>query len=138
MTISTLVLALLLWFATSGGLVRAAAASPGGDCSSEAALAGRSDVVFCEPWENSAWWQEGYVADGSKTQPRPVTAERVARTSVVSAGCVSGQHPEELFIRYYLKLSENFDPNVCGPDGKVVDSGGKLPGPADVRSDADP
>ena len=91
MTISALVLALLLWFATSGGLVRAAAAGPGGDCSSEAALAGRSDVVFCEPWENSAWWQEGYVADGSKTQPRPVTAERVARTSVVSAGCVSGK-----------------------------------------------
>src|SRR5690242_21860408 len=127
MTISALVLALLLWFATSVGLVRAAAAGPGGDCSSEAGLAGRSDVVFCEPWENSAWWQTGYVTDGSKTQPRPVTAERVARTSVVSSGCVAGrclevdmrrgeagalavhgprcgagQQPQGRFFRYYL------------------------------------
>ena len=50
----------------------------------------------------------------------------------------AGQHPEELFIRYYLKLSRDFDPNVCAPDGSVVDSGGKLPGPADVRTNADP
>ena len=31
-----------------------------GDCSSERGLAGRTDIVFCEPWENSNWWQNGY------------------------------------------------------------------------------
>jgi hypothetical protein len=134
-----------------------------GDCSSEGGLAGRKDVVFCEPWEDPAWWQDGYVAEGGKARAQPATPGRVARTALVSAGCISGTclevdmrkgeagalavhwplgaaglHPEELFVRYYLKLSSNFDPNVCGPDGSVVDSGGKLPGPADVRTDVDP
>ena len=134
-----------------------------GDCSSEKSLAGRADLVFCEPWEDPAWWQDGYIAEGDKTRPRPATPGRVARTALVSVGCVSGsclqvemrkgesgalaihwplaaagQRPEELFLRYYLKLSANFNPNVCAPDGSVVDSGGKFPGPADVRTDTDP
>ena len=164
MTPSALALALVVWSVALAGLgTSAAAAGPGGDCSSEGGLAGRSDVVFCEPWEDPTWWQKGYLSDGAKTRARPVTAERVARTSVVSTGCISGsclevelrkgeasalavhwplsavgQRPEELFVCYYLKLSENFNPNVCGPDGAVVDSGGKLPGPADVRTDDDP
>ena len=164
MTLPAFALALLVWSVVIAGLgTSAAAAGPGGDCTSEGGLAGRSDVVFCEPWEDPTWWQKGYLSDGAKTRARPVTAERVARTSVVSTGCISGnclevelrkgeagalavhwplsavgQRPEELFLRYYLKLSENFNPNVCGPDGAVVDSGGKLPGPADTRTDDDP
>ena len=91
MTTLALALALLAWSTLAGLPTAAAAAGPSGDCSSERGLEGRSDVVFCEPWENSAWWQTGYVTDGSKTQPRPVTAERVARASVVSSGCVAGR-----------------------------------------------
>src|SRR5690242_17658088 len=127
MTTLALALALLAWSTLAGLPTPAAAAGPSGDCSSERGLEGRSDVVFCEPWENSAWWQTGYVTDGSKTQPRPVTAERVARTSVVSSGCVAGrclevdmrrgeagalavhgprcgagQQPQGRFFRYYL------------------------------------
>ena len=134
-----------------------------GDCSSEGGLIGRTDLIFCEPWEDPAWWQNGYVAEGEKTRPRPATPGRVARTVLTSVGCISGMclevnmrkgeagslavhwplaaarlHPEELFLRYYLKLGPGFDPNVCGPDGAVVDSGGKFPGPADVRTNADP
>jgi hypothetical protein len=134
-----------------------------GDCSSEPGLTGRTDIIFCEPWEDPAWWQNGYVAEGEKTRPRPATPGRVAHTRLVSTGCISGtclevdmrkgeagalavhwplaaagQHPEELFVRYYLKLSIPFDPHVCAPDGSIVDSGGKFPGPADVRTDADP
>jgi hypothetical protein len=50
----------------------------------------------------------------------------------------AGQHPDDLYLRYYIKLSADFDPSICAPDGRIIDSGGKLPGLADVRTNADP
>ena len=57
-----------------------ALAAPLGDCSSETSLAGRSDVVFCEPWEKTDWWTKGYVGDGTKAKAVPVVAADVDHT----------------------------------------------------------
>lgn len=135
-----------------------------GNCASETTLAGRSDVVFCEPWESSTWWQNNnYEGDGAKITATPVSSGDVASTSIVSSGCLSGSclrvdmkqyvsgalalhwplkaagvAPEELYLRYYLKLGDNFDPSLCSSDGVYQDNGGKFPGLADVRTNADP
>ena len=134
-----------------------------GNCSSETSLSGRSDIVFCEPWENTSWWQNGYLSDGTKSRAIAAVASDVSNATVVSSGCISGSclkvdmkqyqsgalavhwplkaaalAPEELYLRYYLKLGDNFDPSLCTSDGKYADNGGKFPGLADVRTDADP
>jgi len=136
---------------------------PLGDCSAEANLAGREDVVFCEPWEDADWWTAGYLRDPTVDDPRAATADKVDRTEVVSEGCFSGNclkahmfqgatnslslywplaeaemAPEEIYLRYYLRLAPDFDPRMCNDDGEVVGAGGKFPGPADVRTWADP
>lgn len=140
-----------------------AASAPLGDCTSETGLTGRTDVVFCEPWEKADWWKNGYVGDGSKYHQVPAVAADVSNASIVTDGCISGSclkvdmkqyqsgalaihwplsaagiQPEELHLRYYLKLGDNFNPNLCAPGGAYTDNGGKFPGLADVRTDVDP
>lgn len=141
----------------------AASASPAlavqkGDCSAEGNLVGRADIVFCEPWEISTWWQTDYVRDGSKTAPAPATSDQMTETSIVTSGCISGSclkvnmptgltnslgihwplnaaglAPEQLYLRYYIKLGPAW--NAQQTDGSY---GGKFPGPADPRTNADP
>ena len=128
-----------------------------GDCSSEGALGGRSDVLFCEPWERSDWWRQGYLMSASTTLPIRASAGDVGRTAVVNEGCLSGsclkvemrkwesgalavhwpmsaagKAPENVYLRYYLKLAPDFSPELCAPGGAKDSSGGKFPGLADV------
>jgi hypothetical protein len=133
------------------------------DCSSEGGLGGRTDIAFCEPWQNANWWQNGYLSVASVARPQAATASSVANASIVSTGCISGsclrvqmrqyesgalavhfplnavgRAPEALYLRYYMKLGSNFDPTLCEPNGALAGSGGKFPGLADVRTNADP
>lgn len=152
-----LILALLLL------LLPAVAAAQPASCSTEATLQGRTDVLHCEPWESSTWWQNGYKGDGTKSSPPAATSDDVANTEIVSSGCISGSclrvnmaayqsgalaihwplanaggaAPTELHLRYYLKLGETFNPRLCQSGNTEVDNGGKFPGLADVRTDAD-
>ncbi len=118
---------------------------------------GRSDVVFCEPWESANWWQRGYLRTASTTQPVAAQASDVSRTSIVTDGCISGSclkvemrqyesgalaihwplkaanlSPDGVYLRYYIKLGSNFNPRLCAADGSGAGSGGKFPGLADV------
>ncbi|MEQ8659672.1 MAG: DNRLRE domain-containing protein, partial [Gammaproteobacteria bacterium] len=136
---------------------------PLGDCTLETRLGGRADVVFCEPWESPRWWQSGYLNDPIVADPRRAGEPDVALTRIVEEGCVAGSclrietprdvtkslsvywplnnaglAPETLYMRYYLKLGEGWDPFMCRKDGTRVGAGGKFPGPADVRTWADP
>lgn len=135
------------------------AAAPLDDCILEPSLSKRQDVVFCEGWESSDWWRNGYLKSASVSQPVVANASHVANTQVITDGCVSGSclrvemkqyqsgalsvfwplkaagaAPDELYLRYYLKLGDNFDPKLCSHNGKSAGSGGKFPGLADVRS----
>lgn len=130
-----------------------------GDCSAERGLVGRTDIVFCEPWDNATWWQTDYVRDGSKSDPQPPTSGQMTLTSIVQAGCISGSclkvdmpqgvpsslsivwplsaaglAPEQLYLRYYIKLGPAWNASETDPNSK----GGKLPGLADPRTTADP
>ena len=129
-------------------------------CGGEGGLAGRTDVIHCEPWENANWWQNGYLKVASTTSPVAAVSADVARTSVISTGCVSGAclkvdmlswqqggaggalalhwpipgNQQEVYLRYYIKLAPNFNPqNYTVSGGASSDSGGKFPGLADVR-----
>jgi hypothetical protein len=135
---------------------------PLGNCSSETTLSARTDVVFCEPWEGSNWWQTGWLVSPRLVNPIPAGSEDVALTSIVSnAGsspCISGSclkletrvgvsksisiywplieaglSPEELYFRYYIKIGPAWTPYQC-PSG----TGGKFPGLADRRTSSDP
>jgi hypothetical protein len=96
----------------------------------------------------------------------PATAADVANTRLLNAGCVTGRclevsmpsyqsgaiaihwplsnaagaRPDEVFLRYYLKLAANFSPELCDsdPPHASAGSGGKFPGLADVRVDNAP
>jgi hypothetical protein len=140
-------------------MASSALAQPAG-CKTESALEGRKDVVFCEPWENPSWWRNGYLKVASTTQPRAAAAPDVERTSIVNTGCVSGSclkvemraresgalaihwplsaaklAPEALYLRYYIKLAPNFNPDLCSAKGeRGYGTGGKFPGLADVRT----
>ncbi len=134
-----------------------------GDCSSEPGLTGRHDLFFCEPFERTDWYSaHHYVSDAYATRPMtPATADDVSNTRLVSSGCRSGQclqvsmqayqsgalavhwplinaggaRPDEVFLRYWLKLGPHFSPELCAdqaPHGHT-DNGGKFPGLADVR-----
>jgi hypothetical protein len=137
-----------------------------GDCSSEAGLAGRGDVVFCEPWESPTWWRNGYVNSGQLTRPGPVSERDVRYTAIETASCVSGKclklrmkqfettalsiywplrnaglQPEQLYLRYYLKLGPIWNNDNCRNErGTPVQEGhgGKFPGLADIREERDP
>jgi hypothetical protein len=130
-----------------------------GDCSSESSLDGRTDIVFCEPWERTDWWTNGYMKASTPSQETPVVAADVDRTSIVDTGCVEGSclkvdiparqccgmsihwplknaqglQPEALYMRYYMKLAPNFDPDFNNSEGTNSGTGGKFPGLADVR-----
>ena len=153
-------IALMLGAATIAG------GAPLGDCSGETGLAGRSDVVFCEGWESPEWWTHGYLAYPRQVDPIAARESDVALTSVVGEGCVSGRclkvtmkqfepvslalhwplknaglAPEQLYMRYHLKLGPGFHNENCeARNGQVVviDQGGKLPGLADMRMPEDP
>ena len=136
-----------------------------GDCSAEPGLAGRSDIVFCEPWESDTWWSDhGFVANGAKNPPPVDPAAQLDHAELTDQGCLSGKclrlhapvgvtrslavhwplaeaglQPEELYFRYYLKLGPNWDPRQCDANGNEVwPPGGKFPGLADARTNADP
>ena len=93
----------------------------------------------------------------------PRTPNALYRSSLVSANCVyekclkldmlkgetralavhwplarAGLAPDELYLRYYLKLGPTFNVYSGDATGKVVGQGGKLPGLADVRGTSDP
>lgn len=148
------------------GLVAARVIGPLGDCSNEPALAGRTDIVLCEPWESPSWWRHGYVADARLTSPGRVEAGDVDHTAIDREGCVSGAclrvrmkqfvttglsiywplrnaglRPEQLYMRYYLKLGPTWDNDGCrnvGGRPVYAASGGKFPGLADPRDDSEP
>jgi hypothetical protein len=130
-----------------------------GNCSSETSLGGRSDIALCESWESANWWQNGYLSVASTTKPLAVVSADVSNATVVSTGCLSGSclkvdmkqyqsgalavqwplkaaglAPDEVHLRYYMKLGDNFNPSLCRPDGTYYDNGGKFPGLADLRS----
>jgi len=163
----SIVLALLVMVSiTLFGSVPAAPAAPLGDCASETGLAGRTDIVFCEPWESAEWYQNGYVPSGSPRSRAPVNPTHIPYASIETNGCASGKclkirmkqfettglsihwplrsaglEPERLYMRYYLKLGPTWNNDGCHNDnGKLVymDSGGKFPGLADIREDNDP
>lgn len=145
----------------------AAMAEPA-ECAGEATLVGRTDILKCEQWSlpepATKWWQLGWKGDGTKTSPPAAVAGDVSNTSVVNdAGCISGAclkvtmaayqsgavaihwplsnvgaAPDEIHGRYYLTLGPTFNPDLCVSGTTVVDNGGKFPGFADVRTDADP
>ncbi|MCG8609311.1 MAG: DNRLRE domain-containing protein [Pseudomonadales bacterium] len=135
-----------------------------GDCDTEPQLDGRSDIVLCESWDDDNWWQEkGYLSDPIVNDPRDLKETHLENTAVVSEGCIQGNclavtmhkgqsgalsaywplinaniAPDNLFLRYYIKLGDQWDPNMCNSDGERVGAGGKFPGLADVRTWADP
>jgi len=130
-----------------------------GDCASETGLVGRRDIALCEPFETSDWWQtKGYI-DDARNAP---TATTVANTQIVSSPCVSGSclavnmlrgqtkalsvkwplsaaglAPQQLYLRYYLRLGSNWNPYQCDANGTIVGHGGKFPGLADERISSD-
>jgi hypothetical protein len=160
-TVALLVCAL----AVLAGAASSAPAPPLGDCTSEIGLAGRSDVIFCEPWESPTWWTNGYLSHPRLVNPIPAREQDVALTSIDTEGCLSGRclkvtmkqfepgslalhwplkaaglAPEQLYMRYHLKLGSTFHNENCDlRAGKVVvmDQGGKLPGLSDLRMSDD-
>jgi hypothetical protein len=50
----------------------------------------------------------------------------------------AGLAPDELYLRYYIKLSPNFNVYSADASGQIVGHGGKFPGLADVRTSSDP
>jgi hypothetical protein len=138
---------------------------PLGDCSREPNLAGRDDIVMCEPWETESWWSDhGYVESGGIESVGPVSADQMTLSSIISADCLSGQclqlearegnsrslsihwplaaaglEPQELYFRYYFKIGADWTPQQCDASGATVfPPGGKFPGFADARGTADP
>ena len=129
---------------------------PLGDCSDESALGTRNDIIFCEPWEVPKWWQNGYLLHPSvDVDPQPADANSVAQTQVVSDSCIQGNclqvqipagttnglsiswpitaadtAPEQVFMRYYLKLGNDWDSLYCN----ASTDDGHFPGLADVRT----
>jgi hypothetical protein len=138
---------------------------PLGDCAAETGLADRADIVFCEPWEKPNWFQKGY-ASGRLLDPPVANQNDVRHASIETNGCVSGKclklrmkqfattalsvhwplrnaglQPEQLYMRYYLKLGPTWHNEMCrNQDGKPVieGQGGKFPGLADIRQEHDP
>ena len=125
-----------------------------GDCSPETSLAGRSDIVFCEPWQDTNWWQAGYLKNASTSNPSTAQSTHVANTQLINSDCISGSclrvtmrqyqsgalaihwpipgDQQQVYLRYYLRLAPNFNPAFCNTSGQVTTSGGKFPGLADV------
>lgn len=131
-----------------------------GDCASETKIDARDDIVFCESWDSDSWWQDhGYLDIAAVEEPREVQASSVENVEIVSEGCLQGKclqvnmnkgdlralsvawplkeanvAPDNVFLRYHIKLSDNWDGNMCDSDGEIVGAGGKFPGIADIRT----
>ena len=151
-----------------------------GDCSSEPQLSARTDVVFCEPWEDALWWRDhGFAATDrdpldcntvinsidrqecfdTNTHPVVSGSRIVSEVSngvpCVFGSCVqinipqgefgkfstkwlflenTGQEPEQMYYRYYLRFSDNWNPAMCSSG----DQGGKLPGLSHTKTTKDP
>lgn len=130
-------------------------------CGAEKSLQGRSDILHCEPWSSSTWWQNGYLETGRKnlaelaTGPDETSVQsncfaggpclRVRCRAYTDGGCggalahhwpIPGTQ-EEVYLRYYIRLSANWSPENYDASGVNVDSGGKWPGLADVRDSGD-
>ncbi|MBM4261298.1 MAG: hypothetical protein FJ145_07640 [Deltaproteobacteria bacterium] len=150
-------------------------------CESEGGLAGRADILKCEPWESTTWHQGGWyrdqgdtgsALDGRRFYRYPVDAASVASTQIVTTGCLSGSclkvnmnswrngggaymaqnwiipgqggcshatlgcvPQQEIYMRYYMKLAPNFDPeNYATSDGSPQGGGGKFPGLSDATN----
>jgi len=124
----------------SAALILAVASSPawapGG---TEPRLAGRNDVVFACDFESSDWWREWGLNQpeaGTDTiaedparrfEPFQGRALRVRIRQGGNLGCnlrfkfaerVGGE-PEQTYFRYYLRLADDWNPEI---------QGGKLPG----------
>lgn len=134
-----------------------------GNCEEEPELNDRSDIVFCEGWQDPDWWQKnGYLSDPIVNDPRALQFSHVDKTQIIEEGCVKGKclevtmeegstgalsaywplkeaniAPKTVFLRYYLKLAEDWSPKMCDSEGNEVGSGGKFPGIADPRTWAD-
>lgn len=134
-----------------------------GDCDEESQLAGRDDIVFCESWDQDDWWDKGdYLSEPVVNEPRLIT-QKPQNTEIVEEGCVQGKclkvnmkegatkalsaywplknanmAPQNLYMRYYLKMDKDWDANMCNAKGNIVGSGGKFPGLADTRTWKDP
>ena len=144
-----------------------ATSAPVGDCSSEPTLAGRSDVIMCEPWEQSDWYaRNGYTPTGGLPPFRTVDAEQhMEYASLETVGCKQGKclklfakqgvtrqlnihwplaeagvAPDEAYFRYYIKLGPNWNAKACDANtgDEVWPPGGKFPGFADARDFEDP
>ena len=146
----------------------------GSGCESEGGLAGRTDILKCEGWESSNWWQgwwedvgdEGNALDGRRFHHYPARQDDTVNTTIVSAGCLSGSclsvnmlgwdhasgggwiglswnipgvngcshetlgcvPQQEVYMRYYLKLSPNFDPDGVSTNSYYTGTGGGVPG----------
>lgn len=163
---------------TPGPQASAGAASLNG-CEAEGGLAGRTDILKCEPWESSVWYKNGwyrdqgdtgYALDGRRFYRYPADAAAVAETAIVTDGCLVGSclkvtlrdwtqkigsslamswiipgeggcahstvgcvPQQEVYLRYYLRLAPNFDPeNYAFADGSAQGGGGKWPGLGDA------
>lgn len=118
-------------------------AQPAGDCSAEATLQGRTDVLFCEPWSSSTWYSDhGYNDDGEKASPSAASGPdqtstqtncfasgpclRVRCRAYDDGGCggMLAHHwpipgtQQEVYLRYYIRTSSNWSPeNYCADAG---------------------
>src|SRR4029077_2446222 len=137
-------------------------------CESEGGLAGRTDILKCEGFETSTWYQSGgwfldvgdigNAVDGRRFYRFPLDASMLGTSDITSVGCLSGSclrikmygwqtaqgggwfganyiipglggcshstlgcvPQQEVWMRYYLKLAPNFDPenySVNSPPG---------------------
>lgn len=130
-------------------------------CAGEASLSGRSDILHCEPWSSATWWENGYLETGRKNVSEPATS---ADQTSVQTNCFAGgpclrvncyaynaggcggmlaHHwpipgtQQEVYLRYYIRMSSNWDTTNYDSSGVAVDNGGKWPGLADVRTSGD-
>ncbi len=117
-------------------------------CTAEKSLQGRTDILHCEPWSSSTWWQaSGYKDDGEKTNPSPASGPdqtsvqtncfaggpclRVNCYAYNNGGCggMLAHHwtipgtQQEVYLRYYIRMASNWSPeNYCG-DPSCIPSG---------------
>ena len=131
-----------------------------GNCENEKLIKNRDDIVFCEPWESDYWWSDhGYLSTPSLQNEVALSKSQVKHTTIINEGCIEGNclkidmpegelnslsvfwplknaniAPHTINLRYYLKLADNWDGNMCNAEGEIVGTGGKFPGLGDVRT----
>lgn len=185
----------ILLFLLCAAVTDVNAATPAG-CESEAGLAARTDIIGCEAWASSSWWDSGvnpttrwwqdqgdtgncpqnpptgHADCGKRFHRQRVSSDDVTHTEITSAGCyvppclkvklnawntsnggnvglnwvipgVGGcEHDQagctprqEIYLRYYMKLAPNYDPeNYSSSTGEAQGGGGKMPGLSDATN----